>query len=76
MRKPEITKKTSTPTYPPLTCGTPAWESTTSVTATARSPWMSNLSEWPPGGAVLPPAGMVRTSAGVVLGIRRNSLGD
>src|SRR6478752_1886609 len=41
MRKPESTKKTSTPTKPPLTTPTPAWNATTSSTATARRPSMS-----------------------------------
>ena len=41
MRKPEITKKTSTPTKPPRAAPTPAWKVTTSPTATARSPSMS-----------------------------------
>src|SRR5699024_12280367 len=41
MRKPEITKNTSTPTYPPESVSTPAWNSTTSSTAIARRPWMS-----------------------------------
>src|SRR5699024_9889593 len=41
MRKPEITKNTSTPTYPPESVSTPAWNSTTSITAIARRPWMS-----------------------------------
>ena len=38
MTKPEITKKTSTPTNPPVTRGTLAWYKTTSRTATARRP--------------------------------------
>ncbi len=38
MTKPEITKKTSTPTNPPLRPGTPAWKRTTSSTAMARRP--------------------------------------
>src|SRR5699024_8597866 len=41
MRKPEMTKKTSTPTYPPERVPTPEWKSTTSSTAIARKPWMS-----------------------------------
>src|SRR5689334_15019894 len=41
MRNPEMTKKTSTPTKPPGTPGTAAWNSTTARTATARSPSMS-----------------------------------
>jgi hypothetical protein len=41
MRKPEMTKKTSTPTNPPATPGTPAWNRTTASTATARRPSMS-----------------------------------
>ena len=43
MRKPEITKKTSTPIYPPCSHGTPAWFSTTNPTATARNPSISFL---------------------------------
>ena len=38
MTKSEITKKTSTPTYPPEIPLTPAWKRTTRRTATARSP--------------------------------------
>ena len=41
IRKPEMTKKTSTPTNPPGRYGTPAWAATTVRTATARSPWTS-----------------------------------
>src|SRR4051812_40884357 len=41
MRKPEMTKKTSTPTKPPDIPGTAAWNRTTARTATARSPSMS-----------------------------------
>src|SRR5687767_412932 len=41
MRKPEITKKTSTPTKPPANRCTPAWAMITRTTARARSPWMS-----------------------------------
>ena len=41
IRNPEITKKTSTPTYPPVVPGTPKWKSRTAMTATARSPSMS-----------------------------------
>src|SRR5687768_3448676 len=41
MRKPEITKKTSTPTNPPVKGPIRAWSSATSSTARARSPWMS-----------------------------------
>ncbi|GAA3607639.1 hypothetical protein GCM10022199_09270 [Marihabitans asiaticum] len=38
IKNPEITKKTSTPTYPPAnTCGQ-MWNTTTSETATARKP--------------------------------------
>ena len=38
MTKPEITKKTSTPTNPPLRPGTPAWKRTTRSTAIDRRP--------------------------------------
>ena len=38
MTNPEMTKKTSTPTKPPVIPGTLAWYRTTSSTATARSP--------------------------------------
>jgi hypothetical protein len=43
MRKPEMTKNTSTPTNPPDMNGRPAWNPRTASTATARSPWMSPL---------------------------------
>ncbi len=53
-----MTKKTSTPTKPPARDDTPAWATTTSVTATARSPWMSSLRSAPPAaGAGLSPDG-------------------
>jgi len=41
MRKPEMTKKTSTPTKPPGTIQGKAWNKTTDPTAMARSPSMS-----------------------------------
>ena len=41
IRKPEITKKTSTPTKPPETVPKPEWATITSRTASARRPWMS-----------------------------------
>src|SRR6188472_3669354 len=41
MRKPEITKKTSTPMKPPWNGPILAWSRITSRTARARSPWMS-----------------------------------
>jgi hypothetical protein len=41
MRKPEMTKKTSTPTYPPVSAAGQKWKTSTMRTATARSPWMS-----------------------------------
>ncbi|AEI12052.1 hypothetical protein Celgi_1534 [Cellulomonas gilvus ATCC 13127] len=41
MRKPETTKKTSTPTYPPGSAAGQTWKTTTAATASARSTWMS-----------------------------------
>src|SRR5208282_1511619 len=41
MRKPEMTKKTSTPAKPPGTSARSAWKATTPRTASARSPLMS-----------------------------------
>src|SRR6516225_652818 len=41
IRKPEITKNTSTPTNPPCTPDRSAWYSTTETTAKARRPSMS-----------------------------------
>src|ERR1700712_3900054 len=41
MRKPEMTKNTSTPMKPPLNAPNPKWYSTTGITASARSPSMS-----------------------------------
>src|SRR3954463_8595853 len=41
MRKPEITKKTSTPTKPPRSTAGHTWKTTTSSTAIARSAWIS-----------------------------------
>lgn len=43
IRKPEMTKKTSTPTNPPLKTGTfgKAWKTNTAKTASARKPSMS-----------------------------------
>src|SRR6056297_1091907 len=41
IRKPEITKKTSTPTKPPAKMSNPAWKKITGSTATARSPSIS-----------------------------------
>ena len=41
IRKPEITKKMSTPTNPPSTQVGNAWKATTETTATARRPSMS-----------------------------------
>ncbi len=38
MRKPESTKKTSTPTYPPGNVAGARWNATTTTTASARSP--------------------------------------
>ena len=38
MRKPEITKNTSTPVNPPAATPTPAWASRTAQIATARRP--------------------------------------
>ena len=47
IRKPEIAKKTSTPTNPPgIACGH-RWKSTTSSTAIARSAWISSRLECP-----------------------------
>jgi len=43
IKKPEITKKTSTPTKPPEKPGTPKWYNTTAATAQARKPLMSGL---------------------------------
>src|SRR6185369_12863423 len=43
MKKPERTKKTSTPTKPPDSRDTPAWNSTTRRIATPRSPSISGL---------------------------------
>ncbi len=40
IRKPLMTKNTSTPTYPPVTLPGQTWKTTTSRTAIARSPWM------------------------------------
>ena len=45
MTKPEMTKKTSTPTNPPIRWVTPAWNSTTRRMATARSPSMSGRND-------------------------------
>lgn len=42
MRKPEMTKNTSTPTNPPGRRAGQRWYSTTARTANARSPWMSH----------------------------------
>lgn len=47
--KPEITKKTSTPTKPPVRRGTPAWKRTTSRTAMARRPSTSGRNFRSPG---------------------------
>ncbi|CAN5887271.1 hypothetical protein BH11GEM1_BH11GEM1_33180 [soil metagenome] len=41
MKKPEMTKKTSTPTNPPADQDTPAWKSTTRKIMTPRRPSMS-----------------------------------
>ena len=41
IRKPEMTKNTSTPTKPPVQPGTPAWKANTGTIATARNPSMS-----------------------------------
>ena len=41
MRKPEMTKKTSTPMKPPGSASGNAWKTTTAQTATARRPSMS-----------------------------------
>jgi hypothetical protein len=38
IRKPEMTKKTSTPTKPPGASGTRAWKRMTKMTAIARRP--------------------------------------
>ncbi len=46
MRNPEMTKNTSTPTYPPDTAGMPAWNNRIRTTATARIPSMSGR-KWP-----------------------------
>jgi hypothetical protein len=40
---PEITKKISTPTNPPLTLEGKRWPAITSITAIARRPWISLL---------------------------------
>ena len=42
IKKPEITKKTSTPTKPPPTNSAPTWKATTANTATPRRPSMSS----------------------------------
>ena len=47
IRKPEITKKTSTPTNPPEKVSNPEWATMTSSTASARRPWMSGR-KWRP----------------------------
>jgi hypothetical protein len=44
IRKPEITKKTSTPTKPPGNLPGQRWKMTTVVMAKALSAWMSDLS--------------------------------
>ena len=49
MTKPEITKKTSTPTNPPENPGTFEWKRTTRSTATARNPSTSGLKGRSPG---------------------------
>src|SRR5690242_17499561 len=41
IKNPDTTKKTSTPTNPPPSQGTPAWSRSTRTTARARRPWMS-----------------------------------
>ena len=41
IRNPEMTKKISTPTYPPAKAGIPAWKPITDRTAIARNPSMS-----------------------------------
>ena len=64
IKKPEITKNTSTPTKPPPIPGSWAWNSTTANTATARRPSMSGRnreSRRSPG----------RPSAGMTLSVRR-----
>lgn len=58
---PEITKKTSTPTNPPVTA--PVWKATTAMTATARRP----LDIGPElGFAVAPKHGLIAVAAGAV----------
>ena len=37
MRKPDSVKNTETPRYPPPNPGTPAWNSSTAMTASART---------------------------------------
>ncbi len=49
MTNPEMTKKTSTPTYPPVNPGMAAWNRTTRRIATARSPWTSGRNDRSPG---------------------------
>jgi hypothetical protein len=50
IRKPLITKNTSTPTYPPPNRLNPAWNSMTGSTARARRPSISGRWAIPPGG--------------------------
>ena len=55
IRKPEMTKNTSTPTNPPGSADGQKWQTTTIATATARSPWISGrTSAREIGGAVMP----------------------
>src|ERR1700687_1991287 len=60
MRKAEMTKKTSTPTNPPPTPGTPTWNRTTASTATARRPSMSGRNPFPGGTTRRTPAKLAR----------------
>jgi hypothetical protein len=69
IRKPEMTKKRSTPVKPPAKPGTSKWNSVTATTATARSPLIScRKADRPPaipapGQRICPAAAIVSVTA-------------